>query len=41
MEVEVTVEAEDLDDSMIIHTGTAFVTMLLSINMENLQKFQH
>jgi len=28
MDVEVTVEAEDLDDSMIIHTGTAFVTMV-------------
>jgi acyl-CoA hydrolase len=28
MEVEVTVEAEDLDDSIIIHTGTAFVTMV-------------
>ena len=28
MEVEVTVEAEDLDDSMRIHAGTAFVTMV-------------
>jgi acyl-CoA hydrolase len=28
MEVEVTVEAEDLDESMRIHTETAFVTMV-------------
>jgi acyl-CoA hydrolase len=28
LEVEVTVEAEDLDDGIRIHTGTAFVTMV-------------
>jgi acyl-CoA hydrolase len=28
MEIEVTVEAEDLDDGVRIHTGTAFVTMV-------------
>jgi acyl-CoA hydrolase len=28
MEVEVTVEAEDLDDGTRVHTGTAFVTMV-------------
>ncbi|MBV9179243.1 MAG: acyl-CoA thioesterase, partial [Nitrososphaeraceae archaeon] len=28
IEVEVTIEAEDLDDGIRVHTGTAFVTMV-------------
>jgi acyl-CoA hydrolase len=28
MEVEVTIEAEDLDDSTRVHTGTAFITLV-------------